>query len=135
MKLVVDTNVLLSALMRNSVTRSILLNPNHKFYVPDFALASSKCFSASSIANSGIPTKDIKLLFNILLVNLEVVPQDEFLKCYSRAEKIMKSIDEKDVPFVALALCVDCEGIWSNDKDMKEQDAVKVWNTAELLNG
>jgi predicted nucleic acid-binding protein len=45
----------------------------------------------------------------------------------------MKGIDEDDAPFVALALHVDGDGIWSNDAHMHEQDLVRVWTTAEIL--
>jgi predicted nucleic acid-binding protein len=38
LKLVVDTNVLLGALIKNSTTRSRLLNPDHEFLIPEFAL-------------------------------------------------------------------------------------------------
>lgn len=45
----------------------------------------------------------------------------------------MKGIDEDDAPFVALALHVDGDGIWSSDAHMQEQDIVRVWTTAEIL--
>jgi predicted nucleic acid-binding protein len=38
LKLVEDTNILFSALIKNSTTRSVLLNPNHNFYVPEFVI-------------------------------------------------------------------------------------------------
>lgn len=38
MKLVVDTNILLKALIKDSKVRSILLNPNHLFYLPEYAM-------------------------------------------------------------------------------------------------
>ena len=42
-------------------------------------------------------------------------------------------MDEKDAPFLALALSIDCDGIWSNDRDLKEQSLIKVWNANELV--
>ena len=37
------------------------------------------------------------------------------------------------MPFLAVALCSGLDGIWSNDKDFSEQQMIKVWKTAELL--
>ena len=44
----------------------------------------------------------------------------------------MISPDEKDTAYFALALKLKC-AIWSNDKKLKEQDKVTVYNTGELM--
>ena len=38
MKLIVDTNIILKALIKDSRVRAILLNPNHQFYLPEYAI-------------------------------------------------------------------------------------------------
>jgi len=38
LKLIVDTNIILKALIKNSKVRAILLSPNHQFYVPEYSL-------------------------------------------------------------------------------------------------
>ena len=52
---------------------------------------------------------------------------------WKRAEEIMVDIDRSDIPFVAAALSLLCDGIWSDDADLKRQKRVKVWNTKEVL--
>jgi len=37
LKLIVDTNIILKALINGSNVRVALLNPNHSFYTPDYA--------------------------------------------------------------------------------------------------
>lgn len=133
MRLVVDTNILLGALIKNSTTRTILLNPNHRFYLPEFAIDEVEKYFELISSKSGLAKKEIKILFDLLAFNFEVVPLEDFLQCFREAEKVMQSIDEKDVPFVALALCINCDGIWSNDMHLKEQDSVRVWNTTEIM--
>lgn len=44
----------------------------------------------------------------------------------------MKNIDEKDTPFLALALKLKCP-IWSNDSDFERQNLVKVYKTSYIL--
>ena len=39
----------------------------------------------------------------------------------------------EDVSFIALALSIDNDGIWSEDKHFKKQDRVKVFTTEELM--
>jgi len=36
MKLIIDTNIIFSGLIKKSITREILLSPNFEFYTPDF---------------------------------------------------------------------------------------------------
>ena len=74
MKLVVDTNILLGALMKSSTTRSILLNPNHSFYIPEFVIEEVKKYSELISSKSGLSGEEIKLLFDILATNMNVVP-------------------------------------------------------------
>ena len=38
MKLVLDTNVLILALLKSSATRAILLHPSFEFFLPEFGL-------------------------------------------------------------------------------------------------
>ena len=48
-------------------------------------------------------------------------------------EEIMKDIDVKDAPFLAAALAIPNDGIWSHDKHFEKQNKVKVWISKELL--
>jgi predicted nucleic acid-binding protein len=48
------------------------------------------------------------------------------------AHKEMKDIDEKDTPFLALALQLNCP-VWSDDNHFKQQNVVNVYTTKEIL--
>ena len=64
----------------------------------------------------------------------EIALTDEDLKELEKireAYKIMKGLDEKDAPLLALALKLRCL-IWSND-DFKEQNIVEVYTTSYML--
>lgn len=133
MRLVVDTNIILGALIKNSTTRSILQSPNHSFYVPEYAVDEVRKYFSLIVSKSGLNEGEVKLLFDLLLSNLQVVPSEKILTRLEQAERALKSIDKKDVPFLAQALSIDCDGIWSNDEDLKKQKLVKVWTTIEIL--
>ena len=55
------------------------------------------------------------------------------MKKWKDAEKIMGRIDMSDVPFVALALSLPSDGVWTEDKHFLRQSRVKVWRTRDLL--
>jgi len=134
MRLVVDTNVLLSALIKASSTRSILLDPRHHFYVPEYGIIETEKYFELMSSKSGLSMEELALLFDLVASNLDIIPSRSFSQELPRAEVAMGTIDHKDIPFLALALSLpDCDGIWSNDEHFKRQDLMKVWNTSEIV--
>ena len=133
MKLIVDTNILLKALIKDSKTRAILLNPNHQFYLPEYAIEEVMEHITFLVDKTGLPEEEIKLALNILLTNIQIIPYKEVSKKWREAKEIMGTIDEDDIPFLAAALTTTCDGVWSDDKDLKRQRRVKVWNTGEIM--
>lgn len=49
------------------------------------------------------------------------------------ARKIMDRIDPDDSPFIALALAIENDGVWTEDKHFEKQKVVRAWKTTELL--
>ncbi len=49
------------------------------------------------------------------------------MSCYLEAYRLCKDVDEKDVPFVALALELDCE-LWTADQPLKDGLITKGFN-------
>ena len=133
MKLIVDTNIILKALIKDSKVRAILLNPNHQFYLPEYAIEEIEEHMPLLVEKTGLSEEEIKLALNILLTNIQVLPSEEVLEKWSEAKEIMGTIDEDDTPFLAASLTIACDGIWSDDKDLKRQRRVKVWNTREII--
>jgi predicted nucleic acid-binding protein len=133
LKLIVDTNILLKALIKDSKVRAILLSPVDQFLVPEFAIEEVEAHMGLITERSGLSEGEVRLVLSVLLTNIEVVPKEDVLTCWGRAEEIMGSIDVDDVPFVAASLSRSCDGIWSDDGDLKRQNAVRVWTTSEMV--
>ena len=64
---------------------------------------------------------------------IDIIPDDKTLSFMEEAKNIMDAIDPNDTPFIALALAVENDGIWSGDRHFEQQDKVKVWTTKNLL--
>ena len=47
--------------------------------------------------------------------------------------KIIGLIDEKDVPFIATALSIKNDGIWTNDKHFEKQDEIRIFSTLDMI--
>jgi len=132
MKLVLDTNILIAALIRDSVTREILLLPQVEFLVSEFVFEEVELHRDEIQRKSGLPADAFDLLFEMMKQRLVLLPDNE-IKHKQEAEAIMKPIDIKDALFIAIALSEENDGIWSEDKHFEQQQRVKVWKTKDLI--
>ena len=133
MKLIVDTSVLIAALMKNSAVRELLLNPLFEFYVPEYCIEEIERHVGEISERSGLSVENVYLLLGVLLASVQVISAERFSKRIKEAEKIMGKIDMDDVPFIALALSFPNDGIWTEDRHFLKQRRVKVWRTRNLL--
>ena len=133
MRFVVDTSILISSLIKQSVTRELLLLPFMKFYLPEYALEEIEVHKPKISRLSGLSFDEIDIILNSLLDNVSIIPVQTIRPHLEEAERIIGDIDPDDISFVALALAVENDGIWSNDKHFKAIKHIKVWKTADLL--
>lgn len=103
MKLIVDTNIILKALIKNSRVRAILLNPNHQFYVPEHAIKEIERHLSLIVKKSGLSGGEVKLVLSTLLTNMQVIPPEDVLGKWGEATDFMAPIDKEDIPFMAAA--------------------------------
>jgi predicted nucleic acid-binding protein len=133
LKFVLDTNVILKALIKDSVVRGILLRSSHEFLIPEHAIDETRKHLGTVAEKSGLSASEINSVIGTLLVSIKVVPAEKVVSKWKEAEDIMARVDMGDVPFVAAATSVSCDGIWSDDKHLRRQDKVRVWTTKEIV--
>ena len=132
MKLVVDTNILVS-FFRESPVRFVLINPllfDLKFFVPEYGLQELSNIKGLISEYAGISKDQIDFSFEELKKHLEIIPSEAFKSFENEALKLTPH--NKDIPFFALALKLDC-AIWSNELAFKKQKKIKIFNTKELI--
>src|SRR3989344_5416897 len=133
MRLVIDTNVLMAGLLKDSIVRKILSSENIQFLIPEHALSEIKKHKIGLISKSGMAMEEIDEVVDLLLENIEIIPELRIKNKLKEAENIMKSIDIKDSTFIATALAIDGDGIWSFDEHFKKQNLVRIYSTKELI--
>ena len=130
MKLVVDANILFSALIKEGKTAEFLANNPRSFYSPDFFFGEFLKHRSELLRKTKRNEEEFRSLFGTMKEIISIVPKNNYEDLLSRAKEI--SPDPDDVPYFALALKMQIP-IWSNDKKLKKQDHVRVFNTGELL--
>ena len=131
MILVLDTNILISALIRDSHTWHLIIYGTGDLCYPESALQEILDHKEEIVEKAGISTEEFNALFAILLRYIQLVPTVDMMPFLSKAEETMQDVDPKDAIFIAAALSRKAS-IWSNDKHLKEQRLVSVFTTVEL---
>ena len=133
MKIVIDSNILFSALTKDSKTRRIILEYEGLFLFPQYIFEEMEKHIELLLKKSRLSKQEFNTLLTILLKKVVVVPNGILLPFRKQALEIVKEIDKDDVLFIACALAYPESIIWSNDKKLKKQKSVKVLNTEEIL--
>ncbi len=133
MNFVIDTNILLSALIKDSVTREIIIESGLNFYYPKISFKEIQKYKSLVLKKSGMNEKEYNLLLNILLDNIVLVSDNQFSDSLNKAEGLIGKIDSDDVVFLACAISLGLD-IWSDDKHFQEQKEIKVLRTPEFVN-
>lgn len=133
MKLVLDTNIIISALIKDSLTRKIILEINADLVYPDLGMAEIVKHKDLTLNKSGLSEETFNSILDILFSYIELIPQDVIRGKLEEAKEIMQKIDETDIVFIATALMFDGSSVWTDDKGFKLQNRVPVKTTSEIL--
>ncbi len=134
MLLVIDANVLFAALIarggtfRVFVTNRILRK--FRFIAPEYLFIEIREHFDEIMTKTELSQEELEAVLNFLEEQIETIPFEEFDDMYGEAKNV--SPDPDDVPYFALALKMNC-AIWSNDRKLRGQDAVKVYTTQEII--
>ena len=122
MKLVVDTNIIFSALLKKeSKELDLLLRANYEFFIPKTLFVELFKHKEKIIQASKLEEDEILELLYSILEKLEVVDDRNIpLKYRKEAYNLTKGIDLTDAIFVALVLFLNAK-LWSGDKHLKER--------------
>ena len=130
MKLVIDTNIIISALIRDGITRRIIFSPFIECITPEHSLKEISKYEKIICKKAKLDCDDFKLVINIIFEKVQTIPEKLYEDKIEIAQDMIKDID--DIPFIALYLASKADGIWSNDKDFKTRKDLLIFRTKEL---
>jgi predicted nucleic acid-binding protein len=132
MEIVVDTNVIISSLLKDGLTRRIILLSPFDMYTLSYAEEEIESNREELTRKSKLDDDSFKYTIRVLLSKINLIPLESIEPFRDRAIEIMREIDVNDAPFLALAIMLNSP-IWSNDDHFKRQNAARVFTTREIL--
>lgn len=133
MHIVLDTNILFSALIKDSTTRKLILEYDGIFLFPEYIFEEAEKHKEEILRKSEMDTDDFNELLALILKKVTIIPYEVLEPYRQEAYNIIKDIDVNDTLFIACALAYKESIIWSNDSQLKKQSRIKVINTAEAI--
>ena len=120
--IVVDTNILFAALIsRASRFREILLMESKvSFCCPRFVFAELFKHKESILAATNLSEAELIDALNSLFAHIEFIDESAIpIGDWLEARRLCSGIDEKDAPFVALAIYLNAH-LWTGDGELKD---------------
>ena len=120
-KLVVDTNVFFSLLLRRDMAqrRKLLTEPGRIFYCPRFFLVELFKHKERLARASALSEEELLECLHELLTRVHFIEEGAIaVGTWMEARRLCREVDPKDTAFVALALHLDCL-LWTDDEELK----------------
>jgi len=133
--IVLDANIFISALIKDSGTRRIIVSSDESFLFPEAIFEDIEEHRSEFLKKTGLSDGEFETLIHTLLKYVIVVPDEKTLPQKKLAFELMGEIDPDDVPILATALAYEGSAIWTSDKHFRKQSKVKILSTADLLGG
>ncbi|MBI2095854.1 MAG: hypothetical protein HYT89_06770 [Candidatus Omnitrophica bacterium] len=133
MELIVEANILLAALLKEAITRELLLDSRLKLYAPEHLISETLHLLKKNKKiqrRIGLTPKALEETFYLITQDIETHPRKTYASSLAEAKKIAPH--SEDAPYLALALALNIP-VWSNDQGIHAQSKVKVYTTKALL--
>ncbi|HLC31221.1 MAG TPA: PIN domain-containing protein [Candidatus Nanoarchaeia archaeon] len=133
MNLIIDSNILIAAIIRNSITRKLLFDKRFFYFAPSLILEETNKYNSMIKEKTQFSDEEYLFLINSLLKNITIFQTEKLVPYKEEAYNIIKEIDENDALFIATALAIPDSILWSEDRRLGKQTKVRVITTSELL--
>lgn len=89
MNIVIDTNVVISALIKDSFTRRVLIQSGWSFSYPAIAFGEIQEHSGLIRQKAGLDEKELKHLLDRLFVHINIIPTNALLPKIEEAKALL----------------------------------------------
>ena len=105
MKIVVDANRVIAALIKESTTREILFDKNIEFYAPEHIKNELEKYRNEIINRIEITEEEFEILLSLVFEHITIIPKYD----YSDKMTLVKAEtnDIKDIPYFAVCLAIE----------------------------
>lgn len=123
-RLVVDANRVYSALLKDGETRRAMMQTGAVLFAPRFLRVEIEKHKAEIVRRARGRIEDVEGALAILYRHIAWVSDEDLAPHADVADAALGGVDGKDVPYLACALAVKADAIWSHDLDFDKQSLI-----------
>ena len=131
MKIVIDSNRVIAALIQDSTTRQILFDKNFEFFAPEYIKGEIDKYRKDIIEKANIKEEEFEVLLSLIFEHITIISKNEYQDILNDLGNIIK--DTKDIAYFAVCIFVKADGIWTHDLHFKEQKRFKIFMNIDML--
>lgn len=130
-ELIVDSGIIFTGIIGKGVTKSLLFSKSLKIFAPEYLFDELEERLSRIKLLTSLSSSDVNSLILSLRGQINIAEKSRFEAFLDEANKLIS--DPDDTEYLALSLALNKCPIWSNDPHFKEQSAVQVFTTDELV--
>lgn len=131
MKILVDANRIVAALVKQSTTRDILFDEAFEFVSPDHTISEIEEHRDEFQQKTKLMKEEFDILLTLLFERITFLPKSAYVVFIDDCKEAIEDID--DVPYLAACLASNALGIWSHDPDILKQKKVSAFTNIDML--
>ena len=131
MRIVVDANRVMAALIKDSTTRQILFDWSFEFIAPDHMLVETRKHKDRILKATSITKDELEILLALIFEHITIISETEYSEFIGTIRNEIK--DTKDLQYFAACLASNAYGIWTHDPGFLEQNRVRIFTNIDML--
>ena len=131
MRIVIDTNRIIAALIKEGTARDILFDPYFEFLTPDYTLVEIEEHIEELKEKTRLTGEEFKILMDFIFEDIKIVPSSDYGDFIDECKPLLH--DPDDVAHLATYLATNAYGIWAHDAHFLTQKKVTVLTNIDML--
>src|SRR3990170_5480099 len=104
--------------MRDSTTRRLILMGSHELHAPRYLMEEVEAHWRELSERAGLPEGALRGSLRTLRTYVVEHGPEDYAGKLDKARELLRAVDPLDVPYVALALAIGADGLWSQDRGL-----------------
>ncbi len=131
MKVVIDSNRVIAALLKDSTTRELIFSRTFAFVAPDFIRSEIEKYRLDILRKASLTDDMFGVLLSLLFERITILAIEDYASFIKECEKELGDLN--DVPYLAAAKASGAAGIWTHDPHFLDQQSVIVFTNIDML--
>ncbi len=130
---IIDANVVISALLGSKAALSTIPSSTHSLYAPDRMIEEIRKHEHDICEKTKSTKQKFEHDVTDVLEFVTLVSHANYTKWMPKANTAIEWRDPSDAHYIACALAINADFIWTNDKDFTSQNLVPVKTTKRVI--